>query len=428
MIIFDAIQTLFEISLIGAFGLSLVYFMITMIAALGLKSNIQEKKHFQIKEYPSITIQIPTFNELAALNCAERCLAFDYPDDKIQIIIGDDSNDQTISDSIDAFALLHPKIQISRRGRNIGFKPGNLNAMLPESEGDYILILDSDFLPKKDFLKKIVEPVIDNPNLAGVQSSWKIINIHNNFSTLLGGTIVNVVHSILMPFMQKVTGHSIFCGSGELVKKSYLIELGGWTEGSLTEDVDYSLRLIASGKCIHYIKELSIRCEAPYTPNDLFKQQMRWAYGVVRSFILHNKKIFFSKITKTRVKFATLIFATGYVMISLLLFTFIFGFLNILCGALGFDPAASATSSYTIAQFIHDTIINTLLTGGMLISAIVAGIVNGFSFRHLGKLVLALLTIGFVCMFFVGRGIFSACIGLPMNWFMLKKIGNERNA
>jgi cellulose synthase/poly-beta-1,6-N-acetylglucosamine synthase-like glycosyltransferase len=424
----EILDHFFDLALISAFALSSLYFIITLIA---LTTRTMQSKHYTTAPddvLPEITVQIPTYNELAALHCARRVLQFDYPEDRLQIIIGDDSNQRHVSAAIDAFAKLHPRIEVSRRGSNIGYKPGNLNAMLPLSTGAYILILDSDFLPKKDFLKRLIEPVLKDPALSGVQASWRVINVHHNFSTLMGTGIINVIHSILMPFMYKLTSHALFCGSGELVRKKDLIELGGWTEGALTEDVDYSLRLISSGRRIAYLDQLRIRCEVPYTAGDLFKQQMRWAYGVVRAFMQHGTSLFLSRITQKRVKLAALIFSSGYIMITLLLFTMLFGLLNFIAGFFGVDPAAHPSSSYHIGHFLYDSTLNLLLTGGMLLSSLAACFVNGFGLRSLGKLLLAALTIGVACMFFVGRGILSAWMGLPMPWFMMKKAGNERVA
>ncbi|MDF7807128.1 glycosyltransferase family 2 protein [Pontiellaceae bacterium B12219] len=419
------IKTIFEIALMGAFILSLGYFVVTAVA-LGL-SRLRNTPEVITDEslYPTVTVQIPTYNELAALNCAARCLDFDYPVEKIQIIIGNDSNKPEISEKIDAFAAANPRLEISRRGENIGFKPGNLNVMLPKSTGDYLLILDSDFLPKKDFLKRLVVPVIKDPTLAGAQAAWRIINVHDNHSTLMGTGIVNIIHSVILPFLKAATNQCVFCGSGELVKKSYLIERGGWTAGALTEDVDYSLRVITEGKRIAYVSDLRIRCEVPYTPGDLFRQQMRWAYGVMRAFMAHGKKLYLSRTIQKRTKFAAFLFSSGYVMITLLLLTGLFGMLNLISTYFGIDQAAGQSSSYTIGHFVYDSAVNFLLTCGMIVSSIAAGFINGFGFRSLGKLIVASFTIGVICMLFVGRGLITATLGLPMKWFMLKKAGNQ---
>ncbi len=422
------IKAAFEIALMGAFALSVGYFFITAFSlALSRLRNDPEIIEDESR-YPTVTVQIPTYNELAALNCAKCCLAFDYPTEKIQIMIGDDSNQPEISAKIDAFVAANPTVEISRRGENVGFKPGNLNVMLPKSTGDYLLILDSDFLPTPDFLKRLVVPVIKDPSLAGAQASWKIINVHDNHSTLMGTGIVNIVHNVLLPFLKTVTNSCVFCGSGELVKKSDLIELGGWTLGALTEDVDYSLRVITHGKRIAYLEDLQVKCEVPYTPGDLFRQQMRWAYGVMRAFMAHGKKLFLSRTIQKRTKFAAFCFGSGYVMITLLLLTGILGTLNLVSSMFGLDPATTQSSSYTVGALIYDSSVNLLLTCGMLISSIAAGFINGFGFRSLGKLVVASFTVGIICMFFVARGLITASLGLPMKWFMMKKAGNEQAA
>lgn len=420
------IKTVFEVALMGAFILSLGYFFVTAVALA--MSRLRNRPEIIEDEslYPTVTVQIPTYNELAALNCAARCLEFDYPADKLQIMIGDDSNEPEISAKIDAFAAVHSRVEISRRGENIGFKPGNLNEMLPKARGDYLLILDSDFLPKRDFLKRLVVPVIKDPSLAGAQAAWRIINVHDNHSTLMATGIVNIIHAVILPFLKVSTNNCVFCGSGELVKKSYLEERGGWTAGALTEDVDYSLRVITDGKRIAYVDDLRIRCEVPYTPRDLFRQQMRWAYGVMRAFMTHGRKLYLSRTIQKRTKFAAFLFSSGYVMITLLLLTMILGTLNLVAGMLGLDPASAQSSSYSIGHFVYDSIVNLLLTCGLLVSGIAAGFINGFGFRSLGKLVIASLTIGVICMFFVGRGLITAWLGLPMKWFMLRKAGNEQ--
>ena len=420
------IKTIFEVTLMGAFVLSLGYFIVTAFALALSRLRNEPEIIEDTALYPTVTVQIPTYNELAALNCAKRCLDFDYPAEKLQIMIGDDSNRPEISAKIDEFTVANPRVEISRRGDNAGFKPGNLNVMLPKAKGDYLLILDSDFLPKKDFLKRLVVPVIKDPTLAGAQAAWKIINVEENHSTLMGTGIVNIIHSVILPFLKTATNNCVFCGSGELVKKSYLEERGGWTAGALTEDVDYSLRVITDGKRIAYVDDLRVRCEVPYTPGDLFRQQMRWAYGVMRAFMAHGKKLFLSRTIQKRTKFAAFLFGSGYVMITLLLLTMVLGTLNLVSGMLGLDPATAQSSSYTVGHLVYDSVVNLLLTCGLIISAIAGGFINGFGFRSLGRLVVASLTIGVICMFFVGRGLVTAWLGLPMKWFMLKKAGNEQ--
>ena len=409
----------FDVVMMITFVFSAVYFLLT-VAAIFLRRRVCPAKQMLPAELPRITVQIPTYNELAALNCAERCLAFDYPENRLQILIGDDSNRPEISAQINAFAAEHPRVKVCRRGNNAGFKPGNLNHMLEQTTGDYILILDSDFLPEKDFLRCLVQPVIENPSLAGVQASWRITNVHQNYTTLMGAGIINVIHIVILPFIKRFAHAGVFCGSAELVRKDLLLENGGWTPGALTEDVDYSLRVITAGGHIDYLEDLHCACEVPHTPKDLFRQQMRWAYGVMRAFMNHGRKLLLSRLTRTRTKLATICFGGGYIMVICFLLTTTLGLLSI-ASAWGLEPV---DGPYTLANAVIDTTGNFLLTCGMLISSLCASFIAGVSLRNVGKLILASLSIGLVLTFFVGKGLFKAAVGLPMQWFMVRKNGN----
>jgi len=402
------IQAGFGIAMTATFAFSAIYFILTVIALI-LRKRPAAPATAMPGEFPRVTVQIPTYNELASLNCAERCLAFDYPTDRLQILIGDDSSDAVISTRINAFAEKHPRIKVCRRGNNAGFKPGNLNHMLEETTGDYILILDSDFLPEADFLSRLVQPVVESPSLAGVQAGWHITNVHQNLTTLMGAGIINVIHIVILPLIKRFAHTGVFCGSGELVQKDLLIENGGWTPGALTEDVDYSLRVIADGRHIAYLEDLHCSCEVPHMPRDLFRQQMRWAYGVMRAFMNHGWTLLCSRVAHVRAKLAAICFGGGYIMISLFILTAIMGLLNV-ASAWWITPV---NGPYPALNLIANAAINFLFTCGMLVSSLCASFIAGASLRSIGKLI-----------FFVGKGLFKALLGLPMHWFMVRKNGN----
>lgn len=419
-ILYDITTAVFEAVLHAAFVLSLLYLAITAFVLTTRRRKIKVPLT-EPAELPSVTVQIPTYNEPAALNCAQRCLDFDYPADRMQILIGDDSNKPEVSAMIDRFAQEHPEVRVCRRGSNTGFKPGNLNHMLPLTTGDYILVLDSDFLPERDFLRRMVQPVLDDPSLAGVQARWKVLDPCANFTTLMGAGIVNVIHVIMLPFLKKIFRTGIFCGSGELVRRDLLEAHGGWTPGVFTEDVDYSLRLLSEGRHIVYLPSAECECEVPHVPADLFRQQMRWAYGVIRAFMSHGRNLMGSRQVPLRVKTGALLFAGGYFMTMALLASTVLGVVNVLFGTVlaltgGAEPGAVFKPLETLG--------NVLLTCGMLVASMCAGFVNGVGLRGLSRLTLASFTMGFVLLFYVGEGVFRGLFRMRMQWFMLRKQGN----
>ena len=418
----QAIEWGFDVAVSATFVLSWIYCALTVAALVFRRHRPAEEALPPGASYPKVTVQIPTYNELAALNCARCCLDFDYPADRLQILIGDDSNRPEISREIDGFARKNPRVQVCRRGSNAGYKPGNLNHLLKETTGDYILILDSDFLPEKDFLRRLAAPAARDPELAGVQASWRVANARQNYSTLMGAGIVNVIHAVILPVMKRLARTGMFCGSAELVRRDLLAELGGWTVGALTEDVDYSLRVLAEGGRIEFLEDLACSCETPHTPKDLFRQQMRWAYGVMRALMAHGPRLLFSRPVRKRTKTAVACFCGGYLMVSLMLATAVLGALNV---AVGWAAGAPVEPAGPLNGGLG-TAVNFALTCGMLVSSVCAGFISGLGTRSAQKLVVASLSIGVVLLFFVGQGLVKALLGLPMNWFMLKKNGNER--
>jgi cellulose synthase/poly-beta-1,6-N-acetylglucosamine synthase-like glycosyltransferase len=365
---------------------------------------------------PTVTVQIPTYNELAALNCAKKCIEFDYPKEKMQIIIGDDSSDSSISKRIDDFALKYKDlIVVTRRGKNIGYKPGNLNHMLKYTNGEILVIFDSDFLPDKDFLRRIVAPFNKYKNVSVVQAKWNIANFNQNIYSILGGTISLLCHNIALKFMTWYNGNSFLCGSAEAIRVKDLKDVGGWKSGALTEDIECSLRLMKKGKKLLYLENLECKCEAPYTFRDLCKQQMRWAHGVISSFKFHFIDVMKSKKTLFSDKVSIIIFASGYFFSFLLFVITIFGFLAFI---------SNKPAPIDWGLFLSKTSFNIVITSGFLIASIVA-LSLGKKLKQAPKMLLGSLSVGLVVTYNVNVGILKAIFGRDVHWFMLNKNGNK---
>lgn len=408
--IFDKV---FDVLLLIAFLMSLLYVIMSVYAIFRKREHKTEESHDG--ELPSVSVQIPTFNELVAIRCAQSCLHFDYPKDKYEIIIGDDSSDPEISKQLKEFAEQNG-IKLVKRASNIGYKPGNLNNMLKHSKGEILVIFDSDFVPPQDFLKKIVQPFINDKNVAGVQARWNFINPHQNMISVLGATIVTTYHHIAMPFVHDRRKMVFLCGSAEAVRKETLIKLGRWEEGNLTEDIEFSLRLLENGYKITYLEDLECDGEVPYTLKDLYRQQMRWAYGVIYSWKNHFKPITKSKYLNLADKFyMQSIFLSGYLISVLLAGLFITGTLSFI---------THAPEPIKWGEFAYKLLRNVLLTSGLLFASIVA-----LKKSNKTKLTLPMIassfSYGLVVTYYVNVGIFKAIAKTPMEWYMLSKQGNK---
>ncbi len=407
-------NNIFNVLLFAAILLSILYFVMVVFTVLRKKKQKNEET-FE-GDLPFVTVQIPTYNEIVAIRCAQSCLRFDYPKDKYEIIIGDDSKKPEISRKFKEFADQHEMVSITKRESNKGYKPGNLNNMLKYSRGEFLVIFDSDFVPPKDFLKRIIMPFLKDEKMAGVQARWKLINVSQNLITVLGAAIVSTCHYITIPFMHQRRKITFLCGSAEAVRKSTLIELGGWENGNLTEDIEFSLRLLERGYKIKYIDDLECDSEVPYTLKDLYKQQMRWAYGVIYSWKKHFMGICRSRYLSVVDKlYMGGVFCSGYLISVLLVGLFI-------SGTLSFVTHAPAPIEW--GKFFYELTRNIALTSGLILASIVA-----LRKANHSKLILPLIASSFSCgivvTYYVNIGIFKALAKIPMEWYMLKKKGNQ---
>lgn len=405
---------IFYILLIIAAVISVIYLFFAIFSLI--RNYKQKEKKFDAERAPSVTIQIPTRNEIIALRCARKCLEFDYPANKFDILIGDDSSDPLVSKEIDEFALKHNhKVKVIRRAENAGFKPGNLNNMLKHTNGDIIVVFDSDFAPEKDFLKRIVTPFIYDKKVAAVQAKWTFLNGNQNIVTILASTIQQIVHHIFLPIMGKSEA-AFICGSAEAVRRSYLEHYGGWRAGALTEDIDYSLRMHSQHKKIIYLSELECKNELPSTLKDLSKQQMRWAYGVVTAYKTHSWSIIKSKLP-INYKSISFIMAFGYLTPIFILLLTSFGMLSFIT-----HPPAPLD----FIKFFSTTLQNILLTTGLILASFVA-LLKAKELNLFPRMLAAAFSVGFVITYYVNIGIFKAILNKPMQWYLLKKSQDHLN-
>ena len=401
-------EVLFRFFLILAAAVSLILYLITLTVIFF--RNRREEKEFDPGRAPMVTVQIPTKNEIVALRCARCCRQSDYPADRLQILIGDDSDRAWISEEIDSFAAAHPGVEVVRRKDRSGFKPGNLNAMLKESRGEIIVVLDSDFAPGEDFIRRIVAPFVHDPELASAQARWDFINGSENLVTVLGAAMGHSFHRIFLPFLSRF-GSAFICGSAEAVRKSVLEELGEWRPGILTEDIEFSLRMIRHGKKMLYLPGLSCPGEVPRTVRDLYRQQMRWAHGVISAYLLHLKGIWFNRSLALKRKAFAMFSGLGYVFPVL-----IYGLL----AATLLKIVTAPPEPVDPGLVLQETVRNVVLTSGLLFMSTVA-IWRAKQGRLFFRMVVSAFTVGLVMIYFVLKGIVTALRRRPMEWFLIRK-------
>jgi cellulose synthase/poly-beta-1,6-N-acetylglucosamine synthase-like glycosyltransferase len=403
--------------LYGVLFLPMLFFssLFFMIAFSGLFSSPRTLLPARVARWPRVTIQIPTLNEIVAIRCARKCLELDYPKGRYEIIIGDDSSDPAISREIDSFARKHPgRVMVTRRGSSQGFKAGNLNHMLRHSRGEIIVTFDSDFMPPRDFLRRVIPPFVKNKRLAFAQTKWRYINIKQNIVSRFAATIL-MVYQNLLASINSHAGVPLLFGSGQAVRKETLVRLGGWKEGSVTEDVEFSVKALKAGYMSRYISEVAVPGEVPFTFRGFFRQQKRWAYGNASTFMSYKRWILFGRNLKFFQRFAITLTLLGYVASPFLVVFMFFGTLGFMTG----EPSA-----INVSRFLGTTGWTVAVNSGFMAAALVA-LLKEKKTRMLFHVLAGAFTVGLYTAFGVTSGFLRAVTGRRMEWYMIRKAGNE---
>ncbi len=153
------------------------------LSALGRQRTLSTKIW---ADWPTVTVQLPIYNErFVAARVIEACAKLDYPRNKYEIQVLDDSDDETvqlIDEAVAKCSAMGLDISVHRRSNRSGFKAGSLEAATPSAKGEFLLLFDADFVPEVDVLKRLLSH-FDNPKVALVQARWEHLNLEESWVT-----------------------------------------------------------------------------------------------------------------------------------------------------------------------------------------------------------------------------------------------------
>ncbi len=233
-------------------------------------------------DLPVVTVQLPFFNErYVALRLIDAVAALDWPRDKLEIQILDDSTDATTAlcrERCRALVARGFDIVHLHRAQRTGFKAGALAAGLVAARGDFILVLDADFVPPADLLRRTVGYFHD-PGLGMVQVRWEHLN--RDYSMLTRVQALLLDGHFVVEQTVRCRSHKFFNfnGTAGIWRRAAIEEAGGWQHDTLTEDLDLSYRALLAGWRFEYLLGMAAPAELPVDMNAFKSQQFRWAKG-----------------------------------------------------------------------------------------------------------------------------------------------------
>ncbi|HUH96946.1 MAG TPA: cellulose synthase family protein [Anaerolineales bacterium] len=260
--------------------------MITAILfVLARRRPDREQTPPEPKEWPKVTVQLPVFNERYML---ERLLGavtrLDYPADRLQIQVLDDSTDDTALLSarlVEEYRAGGVNIECVFRIERGGYKAGALAKGLETASGELLAIFDADFIPAPDWLKRTV-PQFQDPELGCLQTRWGHTNREYNLLTRAQALAMDAHFIVEQTARSRNHLFMNFNGSAGIWRRSCIEDTGGWQTNTLTEDFDLSFRAQLQGWKIRFLPEVIVPAELPASVEAFKKQQFRWAKGSIQ--------------------------------------------------------------------------------------------------------------------------------------------------
>jgi cellulose synthase/poly-beta-1,6-N-acetylglucosamine synthase-like glycosyltransferase len=233
---------------------------------------------------PHVTVQLPLYNERYVV---ERLLnavgALDYPRDRLEVQVLDDSSDDTTARVAAGVARLRAAgidaVHVRRSDRT-GYKAGALAAGTTAARGEFLLLLDADFLPPPDLIRRLLPPLQD-PAVAMTQARWGHTNAHLGRFTRVQARVLDA-HFLLETAVRARAGVFFnFHGTAGMWRRAAVEDAGGWRADTLTEDLDLSYRAQMRGWRFAYLPDVVVPAELPETLGAFRAQQARWAQGTI---------------------------------------------------------------------------------------------------------------------------------------------------
>ncbi len=270
--------------LLGVYGLHRLSLVIRAVSARPERSPSTSEGESKHPQLPLVTVQLPLYNERAV---ADRVIAaaaaLDWPRERLEIQVLDDSTDDTASLCAAACARWRATgidiVHLHRTNR-AGWKAGALEAGRRRARGELVLVLDADFVPPPDFLRRTVGRFAD-PRVGLVQARWGHLNREQSLLTRLQAMLLDGHFAVEQAGRAAGGACFNFNGTAGLWRASAIASAGGWHHDTLTEDLDLSYRAALGGWHFVYAGDVVAPAELPADARAFKAQQHRWAKGSV---------------------------------------------------------------------------------------------------------------------------------------------------
>ncbi|MDA3843503.1 MAG: glycosyltransferase family 2 protein [Candidatus Kapabacteria bacterium] len=279
---FILIAYVLALTVLFGFGMHGLY----MLYYFHKTAHINHKADELTDNFPVVTVQLPMFNEMYVVERLIRAVCeINYPIDKLEIQVLDDSTDETVELSkklTEEFKAKGYDIKHIQRVDRTGYKAGALKEGMSTARGEFIAIFDADFVPNEDFLMKTI-PHFADEGIGCVQTRWEHLNEDYSMLTRAQALALDG-HFVIEQQIRNKAGFFInFNGTAGVWRKTTIEDAGNWQADTLTEDLDLSYRAQLNGWKFIFLPDVSSPAELPADINALKTQQFRWTKGAIET-------------------------------------------------------------------------------------------------------------------------------------------------
>ena len=295
LLVFAYIAVLITVALYGFHRYILVYLYVKH-----RHNGYQPKARFD--SLPRVTVQLPMYNEdTVAERIIKATCEIDYPLDKLQIQVLDDSTDHSAEiarKAVEAWRAKGFPIEYIHRANRVGYKAGALEAGLKTATGEFIAIFDADFVPPRDILHNVVDYFTDD-KIGMVQIRWDHLNRDASLLTKSQAIFLDG-HFVIEHTARNRSGRFMhFNGTAGVWRRRTIEDAGGWQHDTLTEDLDLSYRAQMKGWQFLYLPQYAAPAELPPEMIGFKQQAHRWTKGSMQTGIKLLPRILRSHLPKS---------------------------------------------------------------------------------------------------------------------------------
>lgn len=262
------------------------YMVVRMYRKYAAGDDPAPKRRFSGDELPSVTVQLPLYNERYVVQrLIDAVCRLDYPTDRLEIQILDDSTDDTTeraAELVEKWRRRGVDINLIHRDERTGYKAGALQNGLHTAEGEFVAVFDADFIPQPDFLRETIHH-FSEPDIGMVQARWDYVNRDYSLLTKAQAVLLDG-HFVLEHTARNRSGRFFnFNGTAGVWRRRAIEDAGGWEHDTLTEDLDLSYRAQLEGWNFRFLRDLAVPSEIPVEMTAFKNQQHRWSKGALQT-------------------------------------------------------------------------------------------------------------------------------------------------